>query len=421
MRHLLVLVLLLIAPPAAAHVGAGAGETDILLRDGSDDVWVKAPWGYVSRVADDDWRWVCHEVFSGGSETLLPDLVLGPDGTLLGVLGVLDGVVDEGISLYRSTDGGCSWQPTTGLEDRVVVGAAFDPADPLVALAITADLDTGDGVPANGIHRSVDGGATWALVQEWDARLMRSVRFGPAGRAYAIAAQVDPAAAWLLRSDDAGQTWQELPVPTDGVEVVTIGSVSATHPTDPDVLWLNFDGSTKDAVFASEDGGQSFSAVSGIPDAFLDVTLRDPGGWLVGGARALHRSDDGVTWSSVAGAPQGWGGDEDDRGFWLAVNTLADDRAVVRIESDGSVTDVLPTLDLAGPLQCPADSDVAVVCEPLWDELYEVLERMRPRPSGGDDDDSAAPPDPGCADCGGGGTALLPLVLLPLWRRRQSR
>ena len=187
------------------------------------------------------------------------------------------------------------------------------------------------------------------------------------------------------------------------------------------MVWLNFDGSTKDAVFASEDGGQSFSAVSGIPDAFLDVTLRDPGGWLVGGARALHRSDDGVTWSSVAGAPQGWGGDEDDRGFWLAVNTLADDRAVVRIESDGSVTDVLPTLDLAGPLQCPADSDVAVVCEPLWDELYEVLERMRPRPSGGDDDDSAAPPDPGCADCGGGGTALLPLVLLPLWRRRQSR
>lgn len=418
-RLALVLLSVLLATPAVAHIGAGAGETDILIRADSDDVWMKAPWGFVFRAGDDDWRWICHEVFSGGNDALLPNLVLASDGTLLAVVGMLNGVVVPGVSLYRSVDGGCSWQPVTGLDDRVVVGAAFDPAEPSVALAITADLDTGEGVPANGIARSTDGGASWIVVQEWDARLMRAVEFGPGGRAWALNVQVEPPQAWLLRSDDQGATWLELPSPTEGVETVLIGGIAAVSPTDPDGIWLNFDGTTADTLFRSVDGGQGFDPVPGIPDAFLDLTIAPDGTrWLVGGEREVFTSPDGVNWQAVA-APQSWGGALDERGLWLAVNTLADDRAVARRGVDGVVADELYTLDLAGPLVCPADSDVATVCEPLWDELYEVLERMRPRPSGDDDDDdSAVVPEPGCSGCSGGGAALLPLVFFAGWRRR---
>ncbi len=415
---LLVVLSLVLASPASAHIGAGAGQTDILLRDGSEDVWMKAPWGYVFRAGQDEWRWVCHEVFSGGNDSLLPDLSLSEDGVLLGVVGLLGGVVVEGVSLYRSVDGGCSWQPTVGLEGRVVVRAAFDPEDPQVALAITADLDTGEGVPPNGIARSVDGGATWTMIQEWDARLMRAVRFGVSGRAWVLSVQVEPPQAWLLRSDDGGLNWQELPTPTDGVETVLVGGIPAVSPTDADSVWLNFDGSDADALFRSSDGGSSFAPVTGIPAAFLDLTVEPDGTqWLVGGEREVFRSSDGSNWEQIE-APQSWGGAVDDRGLWLAANTLADDRAVVRLGPDGVLVDELPTLDLAGPLECAVDSDVAVVCEPLWDDLYEVLERMRPRPSG-DDDDSGEPIEPpGCSGCEGGGAALLPLGLMVGWRRR---
>ncbi len=416
---MLVALSLMVATPAGAHIGAGAGQTDILLRADSDDVWMKAPWGFVFRAADDDWRWVCHEVFSAGDNALLPDLELASDGTLLAIVGMLNGVVVPGVSLYRSADGGCSWQPVTGLEDRVVVGASFDPDDPAIAIAITADLDSGDGVPPNGIARSTDGGASWTLVREWDARLMRAARFGAGGRAWALSVQVDPPQGWLLRSDDQGATWQELPLPTQGVDSVLLGRIPAASPTDPDELWLNFDGDAADALFRSTDGGVGFEPVGGLPAVFTDLTLGEDGSqWLIGGAREVFRSTDAQTWTRIE-APQSWGGALDARGLWLAVNTLADDRAVVRIGPGDAVIDALRTLDLAGPLQCPAGSDVARICEPLWGTLVELLEGMRPRPSG-DDDDSAGPVvvEPGCGGCDGGGAALLPLFLAVGLRRR---
>lgn len=418
-RVLVFIIAFFVAAPASAHIGAGAGQTDILLLPDRDDVWMKAPWGFVHHAGGDaDWRWVCHEVFSGGNESLLPDLVQGSDGTLFGVLGLLDGVRDEGVSLYRSADDGCTWDATTGLEDRVVVGVAMSPSDPAIGLAISADLDTGEGIPANGIWRTTDGGASWAVVQEWDGRLMRSVAFGLQDRAYAVAATPDPEQAWLLRSDDGGQTWQELPVPTDGVEVVTVGQIVAVHPADPDEVWLHFDGSQNDAVFRSVDGGQTFSPVTGIPDLFLDIEFAADGThWLVGGPRQLWRSEDLQTWTQVEDVPQAWGAGLDARGLWLAVNTLADDRAVVRLEG-GALVDELWTLDLAGVKECPAGSDAATVCGPLFDDLYSNLERMRPRPSGDDDDSAVEPPSPGCESGCGGGAALLPLILLGGLRRR---
>ena len=404
----------------SAHIGAGAGDTDILLRPGTDDVWLKAPWGYVQRVTEDDWRWVCHEVFSATNESLLPNLSQAADGTLLGVVGVVAGVVVEGVSLYRSTDGGCSWAPTVGLEGRMVVGAAFDPEDSSVAVAITANLDMGAGVPSNGVARSTDGGLTWSIVEEWDGRIMSGVEFGPGGRAWALAAQIDPEDAWLLRSDDQGLTWQALPVPTEGVDTVLVGGIAAVAPNDPDAIWLSFDGPQSDALFGSIDGGITFTPITGVPAAFLDLSVTADGAlWLTGGAREVWRSTGGAAWSQVA-APQSWGGAHDSRGFWAAVNGLSDDRAVIRIADDGGITDELFTLDLAGPLECPADSDVALVCAPLWDALYENLERQRPRPGDDDDDDDdSAPapvPDGACAGCSGG-AAILPLLILP-WRRR---
>lgn len=403
-----------------AHVGAGAGDTDILVHPGDPDArLLESPWGLVVSSDGEAFDWVCHEVLSAGAGEF-PSFQVAVDGVMLGVTRQLVGNVAPGESLYRSADAGCSWVAAAGTSDRLVIGAAFHPTDPDVALAVTATPSTEE-LPTNGILRSVDGGQSFGEVLSTEGRTYRDVVFAGGSVAYALATEGTPLSAVLLRSDDGGESWVERTVPDDAPESPAFGVIADVDPSDPDEVWLSFDGNADDGVLRTLDGGESFALVPVPASLVLDLVLTPDGGaWLVGDQRQLWRSDDRETWTSVDAAPQVWGGAHVDGRTDFAVNTLAHDQALVSTTDGQSFDTVLTTLDLRGPLSCPADSDVALVCEPLWDDLYRALELMRPRPSG-DDDDSAEPPS-GCSGCAVPATAPSPwlAVLAPLWlwRRR---
>lgn len=123
--------------------------------------------------------------------------------------------------LYRSTDGGDIWElvltgdnPTTGAVD-----VALDPDDPATILVAMWDharyADRREyGGPGSGVWRSIDGGDTWARLTggpraPFEETGRIGVAFGPSGRAYAIVVTARGYFSGIWRSDDAGATWRE--------------------------------------------------------------------------------------------------------------------------------------------------------------------------------------------------------------------
>ena len=77
--------------------------------------------------------------------------------------------------VWKSVNGGGSWQPLTDLLPSSSIGAvAIDPGDPKIVYAGTGNLfDGSNGIPkATGLFKSVDGGITWAHM---DGGLLASV------------------------------------------------------------------------------------------------------------------------------------------------------------------------------------------------------------------------------------------------------
>ncbi|KQP47701.1 hypothetical protein ASF44_23870 [Pseudorhodoferax sp. Leaf274] len=136
------------------------------------------------------------------------------------------GVASSTSGLWRTTDAGASWTPAAG--------AAFS-ARSLAFSALTG-LAVGD---AGEVRRSTDGGQLWTAVSSGTTESIRAVTFVTPSRVVAVGTN-----GIVLRSDDAGATWQvdRFPVfwdygfygvsftsPTTGFAVGNYGTVMATR------------------------------------------------------------------------------------------------------------------------------------------------------------------------------------------------
>src|SRR5581483_8932816 len=220
---------------------------------------------------------------------------------------------DRGV--YRSKDGGQTWQkvldrgPTIGAADLAI---AMDKPNVLFAAMWEAHRPPWSTYPpitgrGSGLFRSTDGGNTWQLLTgnglpagEWGRAGVAVARGTHGRRVYAVIEAHD---AGLYRSDDGGDSWTRVNKDPRITSRAWYFSSITADPNDPDVVYI-----PNVALYKLSDGGESISIVRGAPggDDYHQLWV-DPANsrhMVLGTDQGTSISiDGGVTWSTWYNQP----------------------------------------------------------------------------------------------------------------------
>jgi photosystem II stability/assembly factor-like uncharacterized protein len=180
--------------------------------------------------------------------------------------------------VFRSTDGGDSWQTASSLE---ALGLAVDRGAPRTLNAATFQ----------GLQKSTDGGDTWSLVFPGGFFGGFDVAADPLtpGTVYAVR-DLD-----VFRSRDGGQTWGKLltgKVPTIQAHVLRRIFVA---PTSPRTIFA----ADEEKVAGSFDGGRNWKLLAAgrdNPNAFAVDPMSSQVLYLGSGQGVEQSADGGATW-----------------------------------------------------------------------------------------------------------------------------
>ena len=271
---------------------------------------------------------------SGGSWEQLPGGPEYPEGgpgrfrqiwTLAENRGTLyAGVQDAG--LFRSIDGGNSWDPVTGLNEHATRGAWTPGAGGLCCHALLFSRDNPErmwcGISAVGVFRTDDGGTTWMPKNRGVYWTHEDEEFKEIGYCVHALAQDpdDPGVIYrqdhsgMYRSRDGAERWERNEKGLDTAFGFPIVLDRASRflfavPQESDQYRVPVGGVLR--VMRSTDGGDSWhSASTGLPAAnAFGTVLRgamavddlEPGGVYMGTTSGtLHVSDDlGESWTNL--------------------------------------------------------------------------------------------------------------------------
>jgi photosystem II stability/assembly factor-like uncharacterized protein len=255
-----------------------------------------------------------------------------------------------GDGIYKSTDGGSTWQHL-GLRDAQQIGAILvDPHDPSRVFVAALGHPYGPN-QERGVFRSSDGGATWQKVLYKDENTGAiDLAFDPANSqaVYAVlwASRRPP---WttggaygalgsdLFKSTDGGTTWQELTkgLPS-GKDLGRIGLAIA--PSDSSRMYALVQSEKMGGVYRSDDAGHSWQRVNseervyGRGDDFACVRVhpKDRNTIFIANTSTYRSNDGGTTFTAIKGAPGG----DDYHTVWIN----PEDPQIIALASDQGAT-----------------------------------------------------------------------------------
>ncbi len=253
---------LAIAPSDPNIIYAGSGEglqrPDLSVGDGM----------YKSTDSGKTWR---HLGLRDGQQ--IPAILVDPSDpkvVFVAVLGHPYGPNAER-GVFRSSDGGETWQKVLYKDENTgAIDLAFDPKNPRTIYAVLWAARQGpweNGAwsgPKSGLFKSTDGGTTWQQLTgglpapaQGLGRIGITIAPSDSNRMYAL---VEGRPSALYRSDDAGANWRQ--VNTES-RIVGRGSDFACVRVDPrnrDIIYV-----ANTSTYWSLDGGETFTAFKGAP------------------------------------------------------------------------------------------------------------------------------------------------------------
>jgi len=237
-----------------------------------------------------------------------------PNTLLVAALGHAYGP-NEMRGVYRSTDGGATWSRTLFHDrDTGAIDLASDPSMRTVYASLWQTRRPPWSVyppskgPGSGLYKSTDGGVTWNQLQgngfpsEGLGKIGLAVAPSDPKRVYAV---VDAKAGGLYRSDDGGANWKVVDKDTRLWQRGWYFCHVTVDPKNADVVYIS-----DTAFYRSTDGGTTFTAIKGSPDGDdfqgLWIDPGEPSRMILASDQGATVSIDGAkTWSSWFNQPTG--------------------------------------------------------------------------------------------------------------------
>jgi photosystem II stability/assembly factor-like uncharacterized protein len=203
-------------------------------------------------------------------------------------------------NLYLSSDNGKSWSryarlgsPAEMVLDHIVI----DPSDAknMFIAAWNAQLPASDG----DLFRSNDGGKTWEIVADLHGKSLRALSMAPSDPQVLVAGALDG----IYRSRDGGHAWERIS-PENHAEIKNVESI-AIDPVNPDVIYAG----TWHLPWKTEDGGKSWHNIKkGViddSDVFSIVIDRaQPANLFISACSGIYRSESaGELFRKIQGIP----------------------------------------------------------------------------------------------------------------------
>jgi photosystem II stability/assembly factor-like uncharacterized protein len=219
---------------------------------------------------------------------------------------------------YRSTDGGATWTKVLGKNDDTgAIDLCADPANPQTIYASLWQVRrppwnvyAPTSGPGSGLYKSADGGVTWNQItgngfpSDGLGRIGIAIAPGNNGsEAKRIYAFVDAREGGIYRSDDAGQNWRRVSSDARVWQRGWYFGGITVDPRDPNVVYV-----ADTALYRSTDGGENFEAIKGAPGGddyhTLWIAPDDPTRMILGSDQGAATSvDHGATWTSWFNQP----------------------------------------------------------------------------------------------------------------------
>jgi photosystem II stability/assembly factor-like uncharacterized protein len=259
-----------------------------------------------------------------------------------------------GDGIYKSTDAGKTWIHLGLRDGQQIPALAVDPRDPNRVFAAVMGHPYGPS-EERGIYRSTDGGQSWQKVISKDENTGGSdVQIDPVNPDVVYASmwearegpwednnEVNGSHGGLFKSTDGGSTWRAL---TNGLPKDLAQIYIAVAPSEPRRLYATLGTSSgKLGVYRSDDAGENWSQVTDDPrpagrigGGDLPVPKVDPKNpeiVYVASTVTMRSTDGGKTWSGFRGAPGG----DDYQNLWINPN---DGRIILLVSDQGAIVTV---------------------------------------------------------------------------------
>ncbi|HEV8266152.1 MAG TPA: glycosyl hydrolase [Gemmatimonadales bacterium] len=192
-----------------------------------------------------------------------------------------------GGGVWKTLDGGLTWQPVSDKDFRVGSIGAIEvaPSDPNVVYVGTGESPIrGNVSPGDGLYRSTDAGKTWTPAGLRDAGQIGAIRVHPGNPDLVYVAALGHvfgpnAERGVFRSKDGGRTWEEILFRSDSAGAIDL----AMDPANPRILYAAFwqarrgpsfmsSGGPGSGLFKSTDGGDTWKEITrnqGLPKGVI--------------------------------------------------------------------------------------------------------------------------------------------------------
>jgi MYXO-CTERM domain-containing protein len=338
------------------------------------------------------WRYVCEAAYGVTDLPIDALTAFTPEGALLA--GIYSGV-------SRAEREPCDFVRTLGRNNREAVpDFALAASTPGRVLAIQVAIPE-EGEPYSQLYRSDDDGRTWqSLAEPLPAALQTPLTIDVAPsdskRVYVSGLGPDDEGV-LLRSDDGGESFEVLAIPTDPLQFEH-PYIAAVDAEAPERIFLRTDvwtydavsgsATASDALLVSEDGGEHFSELSRAGGKLFGFAFSPDGGeLLIGYGDPLEAGSNRLTDPDALGIYRGpkTGGplvktfagsvgclSWTEQGIYLCTHEIDTgyslgliDDVTFDLRAPPEVEPLLVLADVRGPIVCPECSSGAV-CQAYW-------------------------------------------------------